>query len=184
MWAYKGFRRDLTCTLGKGIFQYEEDKWYEEAEAKCVSTGFHCAENPLDCLTYYPDMEKSVYYIVQAEGDINEDGTDTKISCTRMRLHKRLSMEEFVTHALKYLCEHPRLQMNGYVKKEKGEARKRFAIVRGKNPIAKGAAGSILAFAQEERESCEIEELGLYIVGQDGIEPEQWYNIHGEKVEK
>lgn len=37
MKAYKGFKRDLTC---RG-FQFEEDKTYEEQEAKLCEKGFH-----------------------------------------------------------------------------------------------------------------------------------------------
>ena len=48
--AYKGFKKDLSCTRGGHRFQYQEGVWHEEEEAKCVSTGLHCAENPLDCL--------------------------------------------------------------------------------------------------------------------------------------
>ena len=48
MIAYKGFNKDLTCTKGKGVFQYEPGKKYVEEKAKCARTGFHAATNPLD----------------------------------------------------------------------------------------------------------------------------------------
>ena len=35
MYAYKGFHKNLTCTMGKGTYQYEINKWYEEKEANC-----------------------------------------------------------------------------------------------------------------------------------------------------
>ena len=35
MIAYKGFNKDLTCTMGKGRFQYEVGKSYKEDSAKC-----------------------------------------------------------------------------------------------------------------------------------------------------
>lgn len=47
MIAYKGFNKDLTCTMGKGRFQYEVGKSYKEDSAKCASTGFHCTEEPI-----------------------------------------------------------------------------------------------------------------------------------------
>ena len=28
MRAYKGFHKDLNCTMGKGVFYYEPGKWY------------------------------------------------------------------------------------------------------------------------------------------------------------
>ena len=29
-------------------------------KANCRANGFHCAENPLDCLSYYPDMKMCI----------------------------------------------------------------------------------------------------------------------------
>ena len=101
--AYKGFDLDLSCTSRGNRFQYVRDRWNEEPRAKCGENGFHCAENPLDCLTYYPCMEKSVYYLVVAAGDINDDENGSRISCTRLRLVKRLNLEEFVAHSLNYI---------------------------------------------------------------------------------
>lgn len=48
MYAYKGFEPDLSCrgyrfVMGKNV----------TPEANCASNGFHCAEDPLDCLSYY-----------------------------------------------------------------------------------------------------------------------------------
>ena len=47
MYAYKGFEPDLSCrgyrfVMGKNV----------TPEANCASNGFHCAEDPLDCLSY------------------------------------------------------------------------------------------------------------------------------------
>ena len=181
--AYKAFNKDLTCTLGRGKFQYEEGKWFEEKEANCIRNGFHCAENPLDCLNYYGDMEKAVYYIVLADGDINEDGTDSKISCTRIKLVKRLTLVEFVAHALNFLYDHPERESSHTVS-ERGTAWKSFVIVRGKEPIAKGEAGTVIGLLKEEQESCIITEIGLYTVGEQGIKPGVWYNIRGEAAEE
>ena len=48
--AYKGFDLDLSCTSRGNRFQYAPDRWNEEPRAKCGENGFHCAENPLDCV--------------------------------------------------------------------------------------------------------------------------------------
>ena len=45
-YAYKMFNKDLTCTKGRGRFQYTPGEWIEEPEANCVKNGFHCAKNP------------------------------------------------------------------------------------------------------------------------------------------
>lgn len=67
MIAYKGFQKDLKC---RG-FQFQEYGINETEKANCRQNGFHCAENPLDCLCYYPNWKNSVYYIVDASGDLD-----------------------------------------------------------------------------------------------------------------
>ena len=84
--AYKAFRPDLSCQAGGSTYQYQLQKWNEIKEAKCRETGFHCAEDPLDCLSYYPVWEQAVYYMVAADGDIDEDACDSKIACTRLQV--------------------------------------------------------------------------------------------------
>lgn len=101
--AYKGFDKDLSCTAGGNRFQYELGTWNEETEANCARNGFHCAENPLDCLSYYPDWGSALYYLVLADGDIDEDANDSRISCTRLRLVKQLELPEFIAHSLRYI---------------------------------------------------------------------------------
>lgn len=66
MIAYKGFQKDLKC---RG-FQFQEYGINETEKANCRQNGFHCAENPLDCLCYYPNWKNSVYYIVSKESYI------------------------------------------------------------------------------------------------------------------
>ena len=103
--AFKGFDKDLTCTNHGNTYQYRLGVWNEEDKANCGINGMHCAENPLDCLSYYPDWDRAVYYMVVADGDIDEDAYDSKISCTRLRLIKKLDKGEFVAHSLKYLLD-------------------------------------------------------------------------------
>lgn len=143
----------------------------------------HCAENPLDCLNYYRDMENSVYYLVLADGDINEDGMDSAISCTRMKLVRELPLKDFLMHALNYMYTHPSRSVNHYVERETGVAADGFAIVRGKDPRAKGSWGSVLAFAKEAPDTEEITELGLFEVDGQNAMPGIWYNTDGQEVE-
>ena len=74
---YSMFNKDLTCTLGKGKYQYKPGDWIEEPEANCVKNGFHCAKNPLDCLSYYSSWDNSQCWIVEIGGDIDEDRSGT-----------------------------------------------------------------------------------------------------------
>ncbi len=180
--AYKGFDLDLSCTLRGNRFQYVLGQWNEEPEANCGKNGFHCAENPLDCLTYYPCMEKSVYYLVVAAGDINDDNDGSKISCTRLRLVKQLDREGFVAHSLNYIWNHPFRKNNGWVQEETGTASQGFVIVRGNSPRGRGKLGDILGFIKEKRGSREGMKMGLYVVDGEKILPDTWYNVHGNPV--
>lgn len=44
MLAYKGFHSDLTCTMGKGTFQYKQGVKYTEESAHCGRDGFHATD--------------------------------------------------------------------------------------------------------------------------------------------
>lgn len=101
MKAFKFFNKDLTC---RG-FKFEPGKTYTEKEANCVKNGFHCCEYVLDCLNYYW-LDSSVCYMVEAAGDIDEDGTDTKISCTEITLLKELNLQEIAYYAAAYIIDH------------------------------------------------------------------------------
>lgn len=172
MIAYKGFNKNLSC-LG---YQFQMGLNVTE-KAKARAYGFHCAENPLDCLTYYGNMNSADYYIVNAGGDVNEDGNDTKISCTELTIIKKLTLEDFVLHSLAYMVDHPKREWNRHVIKDKGMAdHYRFAIVRGRDPIAKGSKGDILAFAKET-ESGEIVEIAMTVVDGKKIKPNTWYGL-------
>lgn len=105
MKAFKFFNKDLTCTGGRGTFKFEPGITYTEKEANCVRNGFHCCEYVLDCLNYY-SLPESVCYVVEAAGDLDEDGTDTKISCTEITLLKELNMFEITYYAAAYIVDH------------------------------------------------------------------------------
>ena len=114
MIAYKGFQKDLKC---RG-FQFQEYGINETEKANCRQNGFHCAENPLDCLCYYPNWKNSVYYIVDASGDLDEDGEDSKISCTKMRLLKKIELRSLLLHGAAYMAKYPNRKWNSHVAKE------------------------------------------------------------------
>ena len=48
MIAYKGFRPGMICI----DYQFQMGLNVTD-KANCRQNGFHCAENPLDCLNYY-----------------------------------------------------------------------------------------------------------------------------------
>ncbi len=180
MIAYKGFDKNLSCRGHK----FQEGIINKTEEARCVSCGFHCAENPLDCLSYYPDMKNSVYYVVSAGGDIHEDGSDTKLSCTELSLVRKLSIEDFVKHALIFIAKHPNRSYEKFsrVQNKKGEARSDFVIVRGKNPVAAGQKGTVLGLVQEYVDSKEIRAINVILVDGEEILEDTFYNIEGRMV--
>ena len=51
MIAYKGFHPGMVC-IG---YQFQMGLNVTK-EANCRQNGFHCAEDPLDCLSYYSDV--------------------------------------------------------------------------------------------------------------------------------
>lgn len=170
MIAYKGFKKGLIC-LG---YQFQMGLNVTD-KANCRQNGFHCAEDPLDCLTYYPDMENSAYCIVNAGGDVHEDGTDSKISCTELTIIKALNHKEFFLHALAYMDAHPKRQWNRNVHRDKyAEMQSRFVIVRGRDPIACGPKGCIIAFAKED-ENGSIIQTAIAEVDGISVKPNTWY---------
>lgn len=177
MIAYKGFNEDLVCTMGKGRFQYEVGKTYKEDEAKCASTGFHCVEEPIEVLKWYP---KGRYCIVEASGDIHEDG-DERISCTEMTILKEITLQQLGILECRWMQQHPDRKYSRMVKKNMGEASKDgIVVVRGKNPRAAGREGATL-FLVKEGKSKEIEEVGVFQV--DGVEhmPDTYYRVDGRE---
>ena len=124
MIAYKGFQKDLKC---RG-FQFQEYGINETEKANCRQNGFHCAENPLDCLCYYPNWKNSAYYIVDASGDLDEDGEDSKISCTKMRLLKKIELRSLLLHGAAYMAKYPNRKWNSHVAKESGTSCNGFCI--------------------------------------------------------
>lgn len=173
MIAYKGFEPGLIC---RG-YQFQMGLNVTD-KANCRCNGFHCAENPLDCLTYYSDMSRSEYCLVDAGGDVDEDGCDSKISCTELTILKKLTRKEFFLHALAYMMDHPGRKCGGKVNRKIGSAGENsFVIVRGADPIAKGGHNSILAFAKEEPGTGKIVQITLTCVDGKRAKPNVWYDV-------
>ena len=180
MRAFKAFNSDMTCTLGKGKYQYAEGETFTEPRAQAHETGFHCAEYILDCLRYYPESRDIVICPVEALGDIDEDGQDTKISCTILKVGQKLTWEEVVLEAIRYLIKHPKFQ-DPQIKREKGESSGLFCIVRGESPIAAGAKGTILGMIRENSRG-KVQSIAIYKVNGKNIKPGRYYNIDGKEV--
>lgn len=186
MYAYKGFNGDLTCTCGVGKFQYRPGESIKETYSKAQRSGLHCAENPLECLRWYPLGGGNRYFLVEASGSLDEIGRDdTQIACTEMTLLKELSLKEFAGHAMMYMVRHP-LRDWGVershisVRSDRAEASGEgaIAIARGENPMVRGGQGAILGLIRET--GGLIEDAKLFEVTGD-IRPGTWYGLENRK---
>lgn len=178
MIAYKGFNKDLTCTMGKGTYQYQIGQTYKEDKAQCVSTGFHCCEEPIQVLKWYRG-DDSRYCIVDIRGDIHEDGTG-RTSCTEMTILKEITLAQLGILECRWLVKHHDRQESSLIKKNKGIAvENEIVIVRGKNPKAAGKLGSTLFLVKEKKRSRQIEQI--YVFEIDGKEylPDVYYMNDG-----
>lgn len=191
MIAYKGFHGDLTCTFGKGTFQYEAGATITEELSKCARNGLHCAEYVLDCLKWYPLGRGNRYFQVEAEGNIDEDGTDTKISCTKMTLVRELNVKEIALQAMIYICSHPHRDWKHWsnicsVTEDSAEGcgEGSIAIARGKCPVVKGEIGTAAGLLVESPDSVEIEAAKFFVIDGKKVKAGKYYGYrNGELVE-
>lgn len=160
MKAYKGFNKELTSCLGDGNndnckFTLGETK--EVNSSKTASSGFHCCENPFECLKYYAFNGENRFFIVEAEGDIDEDEQE-RIACTKITIKEELTPFKFALEGMAYIINHSLREkwqqdyFNVKVCADKCEAKGvgHIAIARGKESRVKGVAGSILGLILED----------------------------------
>lgn len=188
MRAYKGFNANLTCTKGNGTYQYEPGETYHTDASQTARTGFHCCENPVDCLCWYGlplqsqiHADGSRIFVVEAEGDIDE--IDDKIACTQLTLVKELRLKTLVLEIVRYIINHPLRDWEGKgklyeIEKDIAEALEGgFAVSRGVNPKVKGEKGAVVAVIVEHPENAEeFIDANIGEVGVD-LEPGLWYTL-------
>lgn len=180
MIAFKGFTKELT---GHGGYRFEAGKTYEEPRSKTVSGGFHCTENPFECLTYFPLGSDNRYFMVEASGDIDEDEHE-RIACTKITLLKELSMKEFVGHGMMYMVQHPnrnnwkqnRRLLRVQEEQAVAESQEHIAIARGEKPKVKGKVGSILGLILEPEPGV-ITGAKLFVCEKENA----WYTLHDSR---
>ena len=176
MIAYKGFNKDLESVLGNGKKEcctFEPGITYKNPDSKTARSGFHCCENPFECLGYYRLDGSNRFWKVEAEGDINEDDHE-RIACTEITLIRELSRIEFAFAGMEYMLSHPRRinwqQNHGTVlvlpDRAQVTERDTIAIARGPAPVVRGPKGSILGLIVEETPG-EIKEAKLFISDKD-----------------
>ena len=187
MIAFKGFTKDLAATLGQGTFYFEQGKTYREGRSKCASGGFHCAEYPFDCFSYYHLNGENRFFMVEAGGSIDEDGNGSRIACTELTVLEELDVHKLAYHGMKYMIMHPRRDWkysgtNVCVEKEEAALGKytgvqgAVVIARGSRPAAKGPAGCALGLLAEPEPGV-FSAARLVTIDGNRWRPDTWYTV-------
>lgn len=154
MIAYKGFTGNMWSKLGdhkKKNCSFKIGETKIVPKSKTATEGFHCCENPFECLAYYSFDGNNRFFLVDAAGDVDEDENE-RIACTKITLLEELTPIRFAMEGLIYIINHPQREKwqqsheNVQVKKDKAEANGagQIAVARGENPQVRGPEGSIL----------------------------------------
>ncbi|MBR2312185.1 MAG: hypothetical protein IKA46_02735 [Clostridia bacterium] len=174
--AYKAFSPGFVC---RGVAFKPIGEVNVTSAANCRRNGWHCAENPADCLSYYPDIDKSWYCLVGIGGDVDEDDHDSKISCTELTILRELSLPDYFLHILIYMAKHPSVPCSITQNGRGDTGRKGYAVVRGLRPYAKGKLGDILAMAREE--NGEIVQIAVHVVDGESVPENTYVDIDGKE---
>ncbi len=176
--VYKAFEPGFVC---RGVQFAPPGELNVTDAANCRKNGWHTAENPADCLSYYPNIQRSWYCLVGIGGDMDEDASDSKITATELTILRRLTLPEYFLHILVYMAKNPEEDCS-IATKGRGVAQNGYVVVRGKRPYAKGQEGDILAMAREG-EGGQIEQLAVLVVGAADVPADVYVNIDGEMEE-
>lgn len=177
--VYKAFSPGFVC---RGVAFKPPGEVNVTPSANCVRNGWHTAENPADCLSYYPDITKSWYCLVAIGGDVDEDASDTKIAATELTILRRLTLPEYFLHVLVYMAKHAD-EYHPIARQGRAEAANGYVVVKGRSPYAKGQEGDILAMAREG-EDGKLEQIAVYVVGTDGVPVGTYIDIDGNIEEE
>lgn len=144
--GFKGFDKDLKCR----DYQYEVGKKFEEeGKIEACSNGFHFCENPFDVLGYYPPSTgkgSSRYCIVKGSGNIDRDGDDTKVACSKLHISAEIGLKGIIEAGVKFILDKVNWKDNkesntGYRSAAEVTGKESIAIVTGKDSKAKGGIG-------------------------------------------
>ena len=187
MIVYKGFHKNLTCTMGNGTYKYTPGELNVEESSKCRSTGFHACEYPLGVFRWYSNIKESKYYKCEAGGSIDEVQNSTDLACSELTLLEELSLEQITYYALMWIATHPKspdwecLYSDVMASVDNASTSRGIAIARGQEPHAKGEEfGACLGFV-EERDG-EIQAVRMIKVDNEKYMPKIWYACRGGEI--
>ena len=182
MIVYKGFDRNMCCTQGKGIYQYEIGRTEIAEKSKTRSTGFHVSENPVECLSWYPWDGKNIICRCEAGGSIDEENSDV-VCCTELTPVQMLTDVGLAVAILTYIYDHPKRECRINSRRvsvggEKAAAGPDgIAIARGSHPRAKAGKNGIIGFILEKNGA--IERVRMFRVGRE-IKENRWHQLNEE----
>ena len=190
--AIKGFNANLTC---RG-YQFKEGETFKhEGKVEACKGGFHAIEgHPLEVFGYYPPAG-SVYHEVGMRGPFSRHSEDSKIAAGEITIRGEVKIPELVTRAIKWVMDRANTEEGGHATGTQGAASatgtrgaasatgdQGAAMAPGKDGRVMGAEGVVL-FAVErgdwDGEGYPAISTASGIVGQDGIEPNVWYQAKG-----
>ena len=106
MKVYKGTNKDMQCTPGNTVFQYEQGVTYEKPKAELCEHGFHACEAPLDVLGYYAPGEGSRYFEAELEDVSPERREDSKVCGKKITLGAEIGIPGLVKAHIEYVKAH------------------------------------------------------------------------------
>lgn len=178
MIAFKGFSKDMTARLGSGRYQFEPGRTERTEKSKTASCGFHCCENPFDCLSYY-SLGDDRFFLVEAAGSIDEDNQN-RISCTEITPLQELTIKQIAGYGMTYMVQHPlregweRSGSDVSVSQDKAQGYAKINIARGRRPRARGQEGTVIGLIQEPRKG-EITAARVFTVTRQ--QAGKWYTL-------
>ena len=83
--------------------QYEVGKEYTaDGNVACCQNGLHACEAPLDVFSYYTPAS-SRYFEIEASGDIDHDGDDTKLAARTLKIKAEIGIPGIVKAQIEYV---------------------------------------------------------------------------------
>ena len=198
--GFKGFDKDLKCR----DYQYEVGKEFEEkGKIKACSNGFYFCENPFDVLGYYPpstEKGSSRYCIVKGSGNIDRDGNDSKVACSKLHISAEIGLKGIIEAGVKFILDKVNWKDNkesntGYQSAATNTGdrsaaevtgKESIAIVTGKDSKAKGGIGCWIVLTERgewDDNVYPIKEVKAVRVDGEIIKPDTYYKlIDGEVI--
>ena len=182
MIAYKGISPDMTARLGNHDGEvFEVGRTYTVKASKTARNGYHCCENPAQCLGYY-DLKSDRFFRVEAAGSIDEDDAE-RIACTKLTILQELDIKDFFCACIRYIVTHPdrhKWEWSGKgVEIARSSAKAAvIAIARGEDPRAMiGEESGFIGLIMEDANGNLIAAKTVRVDGRN-FYPGTWYHIN------